>query len=256
MAVSADDSAPARRFHGCVDDDFVFVPSAWDIAMVFALDLDWADACPAFVELADAMVMWATGEEAEELTTLSVEGIWSEALAEQIRSGIAHAAELGDDWRQAAEAAAAEFDRAPRRAEVTRAAVQQLAWAFGQEEAPALFCLCCIDEAVGHAPPEERRRYALQAAVLGIRDAAVPDDEVAAALVACAPGRLATNERRMAVRRRLGRLGRLGRESLRSLAVELEQIAAEPLPADTALDDVWEVVVHTLLAELAQPSLN
>ena len=84
----------------------------------------------------------------------------------------------------------------------------------------------------------------------------MPDDEVAAALAASAPGRLATDERRRAVRLRLGRLARLGRDSLRPLAAELDRIAAEPLPADPALDDVWEVVAYTLLAELAQPALN
>jgi hypothetical protein len=256
MAVFADDSAGRRRFHGCVDDDFVFVPTQWDIAMAFALDLEPETRGGALLDLADAMVMWAEGEEAEELTTRAIDAVWSAGLEEQIRAGIARAGEFDDDWRQAAEAAAAEFELAPRQAEVTRAALQQLAWAFGHEDAPPLFCLCCIDEVLARLPQEERRRHAAQAAVLAVRDAAIPDDEVAAALAACAPGRLATNERRVAVRRRLGRLGWFGRESLRSLAAELEQIATEPLPADPALDDVWEVVVHTLLAELAQPALN
>jgi hypothetical protein len=238
------------------DDEFVFAPSDWDIAMVFAIDLRPTTASGPLAELADAMVMWAEGEEAEELTTRAIATVWSDDLSDQIRAGIASAGELGDDWRQAADVAAAEFEAAPKESAVTRAALQQFAWAFGHEGAPSLFCLCCIDEAVAHAPPEERRRQALQAAVLAVRDAAVPDDEVASALASCAPGGLATNERRAAVRRRLGRLARYGHGSLAALAAELELIAAEPLPADPGRDDVWEVVAHTLLAELAQPALN
>jgi hypothetical protein len=238
------------------DDRYVFVPSGWDVAMVFALDLRPATGCGVLGELADAMVMWAEGEEAEELTTRTVEALWSEGFEEQIRAGIACAGELGDDWQRAADAAAAEFEAAPRASAVTRAALQQFAWAFGHEGAPPLFCLCCIDEAVAHAPPEDRRQRALPAAALAVRDAAVPDDEVALALASCAPGRLATNERRQAVRSRLGRLARYGHGSLPALAAELELIAAEPLPVDPALDDVWEVVAHTLLAELAQPAWN
>jgi len=258
MSRTADDSRRDPRFDGHVDadDDFVFVPDAWDIAMTFALDLEPALTCAALVELADAMVMWAEGEEAEELTTRAIDGVWSAGLEAQIRAGIAGAGGLGGDWRKAADRAAADFERAPRESPVARAALQQFAWAFGQEGAPPLFCLCCIDEAVSHAPPGERRQHALQTAVLAVRDAAVPDEEVAAALAASQPGRLATDERRRAVRLRLGRLARLGRDSLRPLAAELQRIADEPLPADPTLDDVWEVVAHALLAELAQPVLN
>ena len=239
-----------------VDDDFVFEPGAWDVAMTFALDLEPAAGSAALAELADAMVMWAEGDKAEQLTTRAADALWSDALERQIRGGIERAAALGDEWRPAADDALAAFDRDPRRSPVTRAALQQFAWAFGQEGAPPFLCLCCLDEAIAHCSPEERRRYALRAAVLAIRDVAIPDDEVAAALATGAPGRLATDERRALVRRRLGRLGRYGRDSLRALAVELERIAAEPLPADPADDDVWEVVAHALLAELAQPAFN
>lgn len=241
---------------GVTDDDVVFAPSEWDIAMVFAIALQPATGSAALADLADAMVMWAEGEEAEELTTRAIDAVWSTEFEKQIRAGIAGAGELGDDWRRAAAMAAAEFEAAPRESAVTQAALQQFAWAFGHEGAPPLFCLCCIDEAVAHAPPEERRRKALPTAALAVRDAAVPDDEVAAALASCAPSGLATNERRQAVRSRLGRLARYGHGSLPALAAELELIAAEPLPADPALDDVWEVVAHMLLGELAQPAWN
>lgn len=241
------------RVNADLDDEFVFEPQPWDIATAIGLD---CESCAELDELADAMLMWADDEGSERLTTVAIEAIWSRAVERQVRDGIARAAELGEDWRDAAGRAAVEFERAPRQSELTRAAVQQLAWQIGQEGAPPLFCLCCIDEAVANAPPAERRLHARQAAVLAVRAANVPDEEVKAAFTACAPGRLARDERRSAVRQRLGRLGRHGRESLRALAAELEQIAAEPLPEDAALDDIWEVVVHTLLAAYARPEYN
>jgi hypothetical protein len=239
-----------------VADEFVFAPSDWDIAMVFAIDLRPAGGCCALADLADAMVMWAEGDEAEELTTRAITALWSAEFEEQIRAGIASAGDLGDDWRRAAAVSAAEFEAAPQESAVTRAALQQYAWAFGHEGAPPLFCLCCIDEAIARAPADDRRRHAVEVALLTIRDAAIPEHEVAAALAASAPGRLATDDRRLAVRRRLGRLGHCGRNSLSALAAELERIGAEPLPVDPADDDVWEVVAYAVLAELAQPALN
>jgi hypothetical protein len=255
MSETADDSRHANGFDGRVDsdDDFVFEPRPWDIARAIELD---CESCVELHELADAMLMWADDAGSEQLTTEAVGAIWSAALEQQVRDGFARVAELGDDWREAVGNAEVEFERAPRESEVARAAVQQLAWEIGQEGAPPLFCLCCIDEAIAQAPPAERRGHARQVAVVGVRDANVPSDELQAAFAASTPGRLATDERRRAVRQRLGRLGRYGRESLRSLAFELEQIAAEPLPEDPAQDDVWEVVAHALLAELAQPALN
>jgi hypothetical protein len=235
------------------DERFVFEPQPWDIASAVGLD---SESCAELDELADAMLMWAQGDEAEELTTAAIDAIWSAELEQQVRDGIARAAEFGEDWRSGVRRAAAEFDRAPRRSAVTRAAVQHLAWEIGQDGAPPLFCLCCIDEAVAHAPPGERRQRAREVAILGVREAAVPLDEIKAAFSASAPGRLATDERRLAVRNRLGRLGRYGRNSLRHLAEELDRIASEPLPVDPAQDDVWEVVAHALLARLAQPALN
>lgn len=235
------------------DDDFVFVPTPWDIARIVELD---CDSCLELEALADAMLMWADDEGSERLTTEAVDAIWSNAVERQVCEGIARAAELGEEWREAAVQAFATFEQSPRRSEVTRAAVQQFAWEIGQEDAPLLFCLCCVDEAIARAPADERRRYAIEVALLAVRDAAIPAHEVAAALAASAPARLATDERRLAVRRRLGRLGYHGRDSLRSLAAELERIAAEPLPDDPADDDVWEVVAHGVLAELAQPALN
>jgi len=68
--------------------------------------------------------------------------------------------------------------------------------------------------------------------------------------------RLATEERRTAVRLRLGRVGRLGRDSIPALATELRALAVEPLPERALDDDVWGAVCTALLAEVARPDLN
>jgi hypothetical protein len=268
---SADDKSESGSFHvvmpgselldgdledGDLDDD-VFTPDAWDIAMAIGLDAD-PDARPALDELVDAMLMWAHGPETDEATARAVDALWSRELETQIADGLSRVGQVGDEWTPAADAAAAEFARDPLGAAVTRAVVQQLAWGLGQDDGPFLFCLCCIEDGLTFAPvtSEERRRRAVAAAILAVRNVEVSEAEVAEALAASAPGRLATDERRRAVRARLGRLGRLGRTSLPALAAELEQIAAEPLPADPAADDVWEVVAHALLANHAKPELN
>jgi len=238
------------------EEDWQFVPEPWDIAMTFGVGGDPEADRAALDELADAMLMWARGPELEELTTRSIAAVWSEELEGQIRSGLRAAAELGDDWRPSVEAATAAFEQDPKGSPVTRAAVQRLAWDLGSQDASPFFCLCCIDERVAHASPGCRRARAREAAILAVRDVAVSAGEVAAAVAATAPGRLATDERRRAVRRRLGRLARHGRRSLPALACELERIASEPLPADPALDDVWEVVAHALLGDHAKPELN
>jgi hypothetical protein len=233
--------------------DELFEPQPWDLARAVTVD---CEPCVELEALADAMLMWADDEASEQLTREVVDAIWSTAVERQVCEGMTRAAELGDEWRDAAVRALAAFEQSPRRSEVTLAAVQQLAWEIGQEGAPPLFCLCCIDEAIARAPADDRRRHAVEVALLTIRDAAIPEHEVAAALAASAPGRLATDDRRLAVRRRLGRLGHCGRNSLSALAAELERIGAEPLPVDPADDDVWEVVAYAVLAELAQPALN
>ena len=241
---------------GDLDDDS-FAPDSWDVAMAIGLELD-TEARPALDELVDAMLMWAHGPESDEVTARAVDALWSRELETLIADGLTRVASLGQEWTPAADAAAAEFARDPLGAPVTKAVVQQVAWELGQDDGPFLFCLCCIEEGLAFAPvaSEERRRMAIEAAVLAVRNAEASGAEVAEALAANAPGRLATDDRRRAVRARLGRLGCLGRTSLPALAAELERIAAEPLPADPATDDVWEVVAHALLAEQAKPELN
>jgi hypothetical protein len=241
-------------------DDFVFEPTAWDLAMAIGLAPDPDEDRAPYDELADAMLAWADGPEVDALTAAVVDVVWSPDLQTGIADGLLRVAELGDEWTAAAESALATFEPDPQGSPVTAAVLQQLAMQLGYDDVPPLFCLCCIDEAVRAAPSREKRAAALRCAPVARRDAAVPDAELAAALTAEALGssieRLGAAGRRRAVRARLGRLGRLGRASIPALAEQLRAIAAERLPDTARDDDVWLAVGTALLADRARPELN
>src|SRR6476660_9789518 len=99
-------------------DDFVFEPTAWDIAFSLGIGLDPDTDPPILDELADAMLMWAPEPTLERLT--------APALARMIRTGLEQLA-AREGWQQAAAAALREFDRAPQGAEVTREVIRCLA---------------------------------------------------------------------------------------------------------------------------------
>jgi hypothetical protein len=240
-------------------DDVVFEPSGWDLAVGIGIGIDPDADPPALDELALAMLVWAKGQELERLTDEAVERVWDAELAGLVRDGIVrHSAD--DEWEAAAVAALAEFDRDPPASGVAREVVRYLAMQVGHLGLPFGFCLCCVEEALRRAGPPDRRGHALRVAVVGARAADVPRDELREALAGAAlrdpADRLGTVERRRAVRACLGRLGELATESMRPLALALKAIAAEPLPADAADDDVWQEAAAHLLREVARPELN
>lgn len=242
------------------DDEFVFEPCPWDLAMAIGLGVDPEADRTALDELADAMFVWANDDESERLTDAAVAALWNDELAGAIREGLGRVGELGDEWQPAAAEALAELARSSSHAEVARAVVQHLAMQLSQEDHPPLFCVCCVDEVVKAAPRETRRELARQVAVVARRDAAIPEPELRAALAASMSEspvrRLASRERREAVRARLGRIGRVARGSMPELAAELEAVGAEQLPERPEDDDVWCEVCELLLADLAKPELN
>jgi hypothetical protein len=246
-------------------DDFVFEPTPWDLAFSIGIGVDPETDRVALDELADAMLMWAPEPMLEQLTGPALDALWDDELPRWIREGLVRLS--GEDgWEKGAAAALAEFDRAPRAAAVSREVIRGLASQLGSADHPVFFCLDCLNESLSDVEPPARRALARRAAIVARRDAAVPDDEVQAAMAevtARSPTvRLGTVERRAAVRTRLGRLGELGRDSMPALAAELRALAAEPLPAHAEDDDVWEEVCTLLLAGMvcpqssARPDLN
>jgi len=267
LSRTADDSRTTSCLDRLVDDvdidrlldDFVFEPNCWDLASAIGIGVDPKRDPQALDELADAMRVWCEGPELERLTDEAVERVWDDELAGMVREGIVR---LGtkEGWEAGAADALAEFDRDPPGSEVAREVVRHLAMQFGSADQPFFFCLDCLEYAISHTPPQERRALALRAAILGARNAAVPDDELRAALadvLAEAPAaRLATVTRREAIRSRLGRIGRLGERSMPLLAAELRTIAAEPLPECAEDDDVWQAACAHILEKEARPAMN
>jgi hypothetical protein len=240
-------------------DDVVFEPSGWDFAVGIGIGVDPESDPPALDELALAMLVWAAGPELERLTDEAVERVWDAELAGLVRDGIVRLS-ARDEWEAAGAAALAEFDRDPPASDVAREVVRYLAMQVGHVGLPFGFCLCCVEEALRGAEPSDRRGHALRVAVVAARAADVPRDELRKALAGAAwrdpADRIGTVERRMAVRTRLGRLGELATESMPPLALALKAIAAEPLPADAAGDDVWQAAAAHLLREVGRPELN
>lgn len=239
------------------DDDFVFEPTCWDLAFRIGMTLDAGTDRAALAELADAMLVWMPdGPELERLTSAAMGTVWTAEFEAEVREGLVELADE-DDWRAAAESALVELDRDPYAAEIAREVTRHLAMELSHEDTPFFFCVHCLDLGVEAAPAAERRALAREVAVLARRDAAVPRNRVAAAMrMPQGVERLGTRERRLAVRRRLGRIGSLGRASLPSLGPQLRALAAEPLPENAGEDDVWAVVVAALVEEVMQPALN
>ena len=242
------------------EDDWVFEPSAWDLALAIRLGVEPENDRAALDELADAMLVWADDDESERLTDLAVERLWSDELGEDIRAGLVRVAAQGPEWRNAADDALTALARAPRAAPVTRAVVQELAAQLSAADHPPFFCACCVDESLAHVPAEKRREVARGVAIVAVRNAGFSDEELRAAarLVAAdeAVAQLATPARRLAVRERLGRIGRLARRSMPDLARELEGIGGEPPPERPQDDDVWCELCEFVLDRVRRPELN
>jgi hypothetical protein len=234
------------------DDEFVFEPNGWDLAMSIGLQVDPETDREVLDELADAMLVWAT-DEADRLAVEGAAALWDDELARSIREGLRRVKEAGPEWRTAAESALEELDLLGCRSEIAREVVAHLAMQLSHLDHPWTFCVCCIDETLPRMPPEERRALARRVVLVARRNAAVPGEEIRASFVGARfqpPVRsLATDERRRAVRERLGRIGRLARTSMPLLAAELEAIGAEELPERPEDDDVWAELCDLLLRE-------
>jgi hypothetical protein len=241
------------------DDDFVFEPNGWDLAMSIGLQVDPETDREVLDELADAMLVWAQ-EEADRLAGDAAAALWDDELARSIRDGLKRVRQAGPEWRTAAEGALDELDLLGCRSEIAREVAAHLALQLSHLDDPWTVCICCVDEGLAEAPPERRRELACQVAHLTRRNAGIPDEEVRAALIGArfqSPVRsLATDERRRAVRARLARIGRLARTSMPLLAAELEAIGAEELPERPEHDDAWAELCQVLVRKEVRPDWN
>jgi hypothetical protein len=262
MAVADDDAQPVPRFNLSVpeltDDDFIFEPNGWDFAVDSGICVDPAADAVALDELADFMLVSLEDRpELERATDTAIDRIWSENFEGLIRERVA-ALGKREEWAAFAAGAEADLDRDPRRADVAREVVRHLAMQLAQHRTPVFFCLHCLEEQIAFLPaPGASRELALQAALATCRTVEVSENELRAAVRnPAAVQQLGTPERRVGVRRHVARLAAAAADTLPHLALALQAIAAEPLPAASRSDDVWQVVVSHLVAEAAAAKLN
>lgn len=215
------------------EDDFVFIPSCWDMAVELGIHADPETDREPLAELVDAVLVSLEGAEVDRLLPTALAALWSDELEAMIRDGLEELA-TREGWEGVVTRELAEFDHDPVAAEVSREVVCHLAMELAQDDLPhPLFCLHCLEEEVAAAPPEHRERVALRSAVI------------------CARWTDETLASREAARRRLGRIGAHARDDLPALGTELCRIAAEPAPLRVEDDDIWRAIRSTLLAEAA-----
>ena len=225
------------------------------------------------VELTDeASAAWGLAmqfdPELERLTVRALDSLWSPNVEAEIVAGL----ELlcGDGYEQTrleARRALDDLRTRGRASEIALAVAQNLAMHLGNEDQrytgdqPFAVCVCCLDEIIERSPEAEHREIALRCAPLLLRDAAVPEVEVRAAMKAGSlaaihggrPGAiarvLATGARREAVRARAARIARLACDSEPHFAAALASVLAEPPPADPAEDPLWLATCAVLVGD-------
>ena len=239
-----------------LDDDAV----GW-LAVGIGLEHGPEDRCPEVDEvdeLGDALLVFADAETIQCLTPAAVDTLWNSELEGMIRDGLAAATARGG-WEGEPEVAVRELGERGKESAIAHAVVQQLAQGVAREGLDPFFCFDCLEEAAARAEPAERRQRACGAAAVGALDVEIGVDELRTAMRAPSGAllarKLATDERREAVRARLRSIMRLGEASMPELARELRLLLDEPMPEDAADDPLWTALSGSLVQRL-EPALN
>ncbi len=229
--------------------------------LALLMPLEWSDADRELLSpLVDAMLVRADDETTARLAEPLVMAFWQDDLRADIEKALERTRALDGDSAELVEAALADLETGSSNSRFALAVVEQAAIELAGEEQGFDCCLLCVQEGLLAAPAQDRARRALTVARIAARAAAVPLDDVRRAVeTAALHGSdaaliLATDERRVAVRRWLGRLAELGERSIAPLAIELRALADESLP-DVADDEVWRETVRGLAARVA-PAWN
>jgi hypothetical protein len=229
------------------------VDAARDLAMYSALDWDDSER-ELLAPLIDAAFVGAEEIEFERIGRPIVEALWRDGLPADIENAVEHGSSAA-----LLEAAREDLARGPLQSELGRAYVEQAAGQFAFEEQMPVCCLLCVEEMLGRADAAERPQIARQVARIAVRAAAVPEEELRAAVAVVAVGgvastalAVATDERRRAVRAWLGRLAELGVTTAPNLSAELHALVDGPLPAAED-DDVWRETIAGLSEAVGHP---
>jgi hypothetical protein len=189
--------------------------------------------------LIDATIMRVEEERLDELARPVVEALWDE-LRPLIADALVDGARRDEIVLEGLEDALADLELGPGGSKLASNVVQQAALDLADDVFFFEECLDCIEDGLGHAPPDRHPGLvARAAAALALRGA--PDFGV---------GRPDDDERREA-RERVRSMAALGHISLPRLAGALEELVAEPLPP-IGEDAVLQAVVQRRLASAAQ----
>lgn len=230
---------------------------ARDLAIFVDFELSPADE-ELLAPLVDATLVWADEETLAGISVPIVEAMWADELREDIENVLVELAKTHTRVRGLLDVARLDLDLGPRESVLARAVVEQMAVQRAGEEQLPVCCLLCLEEEIHRAPEEERAGRAVRLGRIARRAAAVPVEEVRAAVAAAARAkagvegvaeRLATDERRLAVRAWLGHLADLGATSLPATAAALDELLDEMLPPVDA-DDVWRETCIGLMSGL------
>jgi hypothetical protein len=229
-----------------LDDD-----TAYELAAAMRLEFgpdDFDDLAP----LVDAALVWLDGEARERIAVWVVEALWPRELREDIDRGLDAVAERGPRRLRARIARArADLAAGPADSRLARAVVDQAADERAFDLQLPVACPHCLDEGVERSDAPGRRERALVFARMAGHAAAVPDDELRAAVAdGAAALELATDERRAEVRWWLRRVAMLGQRTIPHLSAALFELLDEPMPA-AEHDEVWQVAVQGLERRLA-----
>ena len=229
--------------------------------LLYFVGLEWTESDRDLLDpIVDAAFVCA--EEDVPAATLDpiVETLWREGLATDIERALDDASARHNVVASAHESAREDLATGPKRSALGRAIVLQGAADLAFRESRPIHCMLCLEEIASTAAPGPRRDIARRVARLATRVAVVPRAEVRTALARsamappCTAVRLATDERRLAVRAWLGRLASLGTRSVPTLASELRDELHGPLPPSSA-DPLWRETVDALV-EALEPAWN
>jgi hypothetical protein len=210
--------------------------------------------------VADRLAAGAPRETIAAAAAEAAAAVWTPERAAELREGLSALRAVYEAKLEAIDAAEAELDSPPERnavalALVARAAVELWARARRGYDQVAL-----LEDELSRAPTDEHRSRALSIAAAAIPVLELDRDEVEQAVSMFLGAEsaewlarsLATDGRRRAMRRALGRLADAGDEEFPLATAAITNLLAEPLADDPADDDLWV----SLVVGLAQQQLE
>ena len=222
--------------------------------------VDAAASGPAIAVVADRLTAGAPREEVEAAARRAAAVVWTEERAREVRDGLARLRQHYDARLAALERAEQALSSPPEENSVAVALVARAAVELWARARRGYDQMALLEDELTRASQDEHRSRALS-----VSAAAIPVIELDRSEVADAVARylrdetqawlarvLATDARRRALRRALGRLADAAAEEFPLATAALTALLAEPMAADPAEDDLWV----GLVVGLAQHALD